>query len=400
MIITTSVRKTRFDRDRLLLGAYCFPKDESYAKLREWFAEAGFDFYIGAGGEELTKEDFSWLAAHNIGVIAPNTEYYRTSENETIWGIDLRDEPGSGLFADLSQDSDTLYGEAADRLPPINLLPMYASAEQIEETAKGPFLVHDAKPDVCNSVSAQYRKYVKDYIRAVDSNVISADIYPLEAARDTGRLETYEYWLRNLDILADAARACGRDLWVITQAAGNFVDGEGVKRYCDTAEDQRWQNYVSLAFGAKAIIPGCFYRGWWDPASHMVNNEGERTDTFDAVKQVNGEILAFARTYGRYENHGAVMYHGAKRGAAGAALSLIKVDKAFRPEVKTSDPLLCGCFSEKDGSGKAFVFTNMYEPETGSSAAFSATFTGAKSLTVYRKRRADKNGRRDADADA
>lgn len=50
----------------------------------------------------------------------------------------------------------------------------------------------------------------------------------------------------------------------------------------------------------------------------------------------------------------------------------------------TKDPLLCGCFTEKDGNGKAYVFTNMHEPETGKEATFSATFPGAKSITVYR----------------
>lgn len=31
-----------------------------------------------------------------------------------------------------------------------------------------------------------------------------------------------------------------------------------------------------------------------------------------------------------------------------------------------------------------FVFTNMYDPQTGKEASFTATFSGAKAITVYR----------------
>ena len=43
-----------------------------------------------------------------------------------------------------------------------------------------------------------------------------------------------------------------------------------------------------------------------------------------------------------------------------------------------------GCFTEKNGSGRAFVFTNMYEPDSDGEAAFTASFPGAESITVYR----------------
>ncbi len=94
-------------------------------------------------------------------------------------------------------------------------------------------------------------------------------------------------------------------------------------------------------------------------------------------------MAVFATAYGKYENHGAVLLNGAK--AAGARLGLVAVDDAFKPAVETKAPLLCGCFTEKNGDGKAFVFTNMYEPQNGKEASFTATFPGAKSVTVYRK---------------
>ena len=43
--------------------------------------------------------------------------------------------------------------------------------------------------------------HVSDYIGAFDSDVISVDNYPLDKNHDTEKLDTYVYWLRNLDIL-------------------------------------------------------------------------------------------------------------------------------------------------------------------------------------------------------
>ena len=55
----------------------------------------------------------------------------------------------------------------------------------------------------------------------------------------------------------DACRLTNRDLWSITQAARFSEDGSG-PHCADTPEDRRWQSYVSISFGAKAIIYGCY----------------------------------------------------------------------------------------------------------------------------------------------
>lgn len=42
-------------------------------------------------------------------------------------------------------------------------------------------------------------------------------------------------------------------------------------------------------------------------------------------------------------------------------------------------------FTRCAGTGRAYVFNNMYDPQTGKTASFTATFPGAKSVTLYRK---------------
>jgi|GEM_PF-1977169 len=379
--ITATPREHRFDTDRLLFGVYCLPKDEKYETLRGWLKEAGIDFYVGASGEDLSKEDLDWLANNDMGVIVHNTDYYRSADHPAIWGIDLKDEPNADEFEDLAAQVKTLYAEAPDRFPMINLYPIYASVNGLGRTARGPLVFENTKIDAMNKTIIPYRMHVNDYICAVDSDIISVDIYPLQVEKDSGRLFTLKYWLRNLDILADACRATGRELWVITQAAGNTMEEGGMQRHCDTVEDQRWQNWVSLSFGAKSIIYACYYTGWWDGDSHMIDNSGSRTDTYYAVQKATEEMKTFSDVYGGYENHGAVIYNESE--AAGGGTGLVEVDDAFKPQLETSDAILCGCFTEKNGNGKAFVFTNMYEPQTGKEASFSATFPGAKTITVY-----------------
>ncbi len=383
--IIATERSYRFDQEKLQFGVYCFRKDGHYSSLRRWFKEAGLDFAVCVSGEQLTKKDLNWLEKNGIGIIAPNTEYYRGLKRDCLWGIDYRDEPNSADFEALGNGVRELYAEDENRFPLINLFPMYASGSQLGEDIEVPGLVDSLPFDSLNVPSRNYRVHVAKYLGAIDSDIISVDIYPLNINYDTGELETWEYWLRNIDILADACRQTNRDLWVITQAAGIKEETGGSKRYCDTPEDQRWQNFVSLAFGAKAIIYGCYYSGWWDGDSHMIDDYGKRTETYDAVARVNEEMSVFAEEYAKYENHGAVIYNRLNPDCAGARLGLTKVCKQYTPAVLTGAPVLCGCFSEKDGDGSAYVFTNMYEPQTGKEAKISACFPGAESVTVYRK---------------
>ena len=376
----------RFDRDRLLFGTYCLKVDDQFEQTREWFKEAGLQFPVAVSGKQLTKADLDWFTANGMGIIAPRNDYYLNIKHDAIWGIDLYDEPSADAFPALQERVQELYAQDPNRLPLINLLPMYASPEQLGEAVELPGFIGDSPLDTFSDRAVYYRMHVSDYIGTVDSDIISVDIYPL-SVNEKGELGTYMHWMRNLDILAEACRKTNRDLWVITQAAGiaDIDEGQNAYRFCGTVEDQRWQNYTAIAFGAKAIIYGCYYGGWWRADSHMLNNDGERTDTYYAVKQVNEEMSVFAEEYGRYENHGAVMYNRIHPNASGVSLGTTRVGAKYKPVMLTVEPVLCGCFSEKEGNGSAFVFTNMFDPQTGKTASFSASFPGAERITLYRK---------------
>ena len=46
-------RAYRFDRDRLLFGAYCLKVDDHFEQTREWFKEAGLLFPVAVSGNQL-----------------------------------------------------------------------------------------------------------------------------------------------------------------------------------------------------------------------------------------------------------------------------------------------------------------------------------------------------------
>ena len=384
--IVATKREYRFDRDRLLFGAYCLKVNERFSKTRKWFKEAGLQFPVAVSGNNLTKADLDWFAKNGMGIIAPRSEYYLNMRHKAIWGIDLCDEPSAASFPDLQKRVQELYKQDHHRFPMINLLPMYASGEQLGEDDSLPGFIGDSAFDPFCERSVRYRMHVSDYIGTVDTDIISVDIYPLYV-KENGELYNYMHWMRNLDILAEACRETHRDLWVITQASGlaDVGEGEDSYRFCKTVEDQRWQNYIAIAFGAKAIIYGCYYGGWWRSDSHMLDENGERTETYYAVKQVNKEMSLFAKEYGKYENQGAVIYNRIHENGSGISLGTTRIAAKYKPLVLTADPVLCGCFTEKDGNGSAFVFTNMFDPQAGKSASFKASFPGAKSITLYRK---------------
>ena len=56
----------------------------------------------------------------------------------------------------------------------------------------------------------------------------------------------------------------------------------------------------ALAFGAENIIWACYSRAWW--FNQVLTDEGEKTQQYDKLKQVNAEIHALAPEYMRYRN--------------------------------------------------------------------------------------------------
>jgi len=382
-----------YDNDRLLLGAYCYDPAFSDPAYIGQVKDAGLDFLIcdttPAFMDECGRQGVGVIASHYnapamYGDVSDggkaqwmNLSAEGYQKHPALWGDNVIDEPSARSFRAISDILGHYYALDTGRLPMINLFPIYADSDQLgNEPQLGSLRYLLPGTAYADESLDKYRRHTADYIKTIDTDYISVDIYPY------GLDGTNDAWLHNLDILAEACRGTGRDLWVITQAAGNEVDEGGGMRWCSTKPDQLQQSYASLAFGAKAVVYACYQTGWWDDGSHMVNAAGETTDTYDAVRAVNEELRVFAETYGEYSWLGAYTVNSYK--AAGLRYELANgLPKQERLRLNSWDGLLVGCFDQKDGDGKAYVIVNMMELLHEKTARLTVEFPENTPVTLY-----------------
>ena len=400
--IMATDRGCSFNEDNhLLIGAYY--ADADHLALAK---EAGLEFFITDGITEKLLDDCNALG---IGVIAGgynlprgygslsdsvrdawiNMDSAKYMDHPALWGDDLIDEPGADSFGSISAALHSYYAKMPGKIGLVNLFPAYASSEQLNEetdlTLLQKILLFATGVD---EGADRYKKHISDYINKIDTDYICVDIYPMhETVDQNGELvkTTSGSWLRNLDILAQGCRETGRSLWVITQAAGLTSEGtvgSDNPRWCDEPSDISQQAYASLAFGAGAIIHAEFAaRGWWDTGSHMIDADGNTTDTYDAVKSVNRDLQAFAQVYGDYRYSSTYLVNGRK--AAGFTRGRLAVQKNEDViDMFSKNALLVGCFDSAD-KGKAYVVTNMEELQKDVTASAVYKVPANKTLTLW-----------------
>ncbi|MCL2507547.1 MAG: hypothetical protein FWF05_00075 [Oscillospiraceae bacterium] len=393
--MTATRRDYIFDNDRLLLGAWNNGLSEDYGALPVLAREAGLDFLVS-----VANDDFLDLCgAAGIGVIAagyneiPSSFMSFTEEikaqwlaltpethktHPALWGDNVVDEPFTRHMPNIGEAISHYHSLDSRRMPYINLLPMHDEDDSKIPLWKKIFLFLTTHSD---GRFDSYRQHVGAYIKYVDTDYICTDIYPYHVEK------TSDTWLNNLDILAEACRDTGRDLWVITQAAGNvtavYPEQGNSQRWADQKCHHMQQGYASMAFGAKAIIYACFQDGWWDPDSHMITAGGEPTDTYYAVRAANAEFAPFADIYGGYEWRGAYLVNPIRMAGNRYPALSNGLPKKGRLPVSSKDGLVIGCFDKREGSGKAYVVVNMNELLEQKAALCTLTFPVCKKVTVY-----------------
>lgn len=418
--IIAEKREYCFDDDKLLIGGYLFNRDDCTDQQFEYLRDAGIDFLVTYPNNELLDK----CQEYGIGVIGIShslpancnyteyksywTEFDGSSYNDhpALWGDLMIDEPNSVCFDDLAQMLEVYYNnpKTANKMPYINLFPQYAPIELLGET-----LGENSRRDTANNLFfgdlkfnpvgkyqtrladlgdkeiEAFKMYISDYINTIDTDYISVDIYPLKK-NDV----TYGGWLRGLDVVSEACRKTGRRLIVITQAAGNKDgDPESNNRFANTFEDINWQSMISLSFGAKVIAHGCYYSGningnymgWWDQDSHCIDANGNRTDTYYAVKRSNEFLRTFDEVYMGYNNMGAFLTKISGENEGCRTGYLAPVDGDPKCSVSSNDNVLVGCF-EKDNE-RAYTFVNLESTKTDDTATFTASFDGEKEITIY-----------------
>jgi len=191
-------------------------------------------------------------------------------------GVLAVDEPGYDLFQNISRAKELFKSIYPDKFFYVNMLPLYATDRQIKYGASRLGGKQVTKKD--------YKKYLEKYINTVKPNILSYDFYPFEGPKP----EVRDDYFTQLDMMSGFEKP----LWCFIQTV-KFND----KTRIPTLEEIRFQINTSLAYNHKGIQfftyfkPLSVERETFDGA--MIDQDGNKTDVYESVKQINKENNKF-----------------------------------------------------------------------------------------------------------
>ena len=292
------VEHAHMDRTRLNIGAYTLRETSRTEQHIRDIAECGIDFMVCVPPDRAMLDLFQkygvgavvtgvlpgWWGgdgkdAGKLQEINPLEKYVEAAQefqdHPAIWGIDIGDEPSALDFPYYGKVFTCVDKNFPNQFPYLNLYPNYASVSE-----------NNATQTVNQLGTPTYAEHIEKYCENVPADYICYDYYLYSA----GVQRHYE----NLRIVANACRSTGRSLWIVLQV--NSKD----KTKWITTNQLRFQANSALAFGAENIIWACYSRAWW--FNQVLTDEGEKTQQYDKLKQVNAEIHAIGDEYMRYRN--------------------------------------------------------------------------------------------------
>ncbi len=379
-------------QDRIHIGAF-FPyhvsvEEKDIAEL----AEAGIDIsFVGLNDVSVyaQKHLLDWHAKYGVmawmydGSLRGATHVYYSSDRKSnitdtygshpaFYGNIFSDEPGIVHYEGIGKYVKEYYNDFPDKIPFVNLLPMYASNDQLTYGASV------QKIDFYDTPAADFEDYVRRYAEAVDTPYISTDIYPLRWNVAKQQKETYKDYVKSIEVVAKVCRETGREFWCYIQS----FDSKGRAHFrAPEKADIRWQAYSMLSFGIKTML----YYVWHGPSTSdytatPINEQGEKNAIWYAAKEVNNEFIAISPVYLQYKNIGAFTHNAESKPYA----QMLEPLESFAPiaEVKCDETLLIGCFEKQEGEGYAFTVVNMSEMYDNKTVSVSLKLNG-KTVTSY-----------------
>jgi hypothetical protein len=285
----------RADQEFIISFWFGPPKAQTTLKRYQEIAECGFNLVLPPAygtdvqtnkkildlckktGMKALLEDGRLLArqpnasdfARNLDVVV--ADY---AAHPALAGYYLTDEPNAGQFPLLAAVNQYLRKKDPRRIPFVNLLPNYASPEQLG--------------------ARTYEEHVSRFIKSVKPVLVSWDHYALFGAQ-LGNKERPNYF-ENLEIVRRQAVKADVPFVQIILSVPHLV-------YRDPSEaDLRWQVFTTLAYGAKGVL----YFTYWTPygaeekqrgfRDALITADGKRTAKYDQVKRLNARIKALAPT--------------------------------------------------------------------------------------------------------
>lgn len=249
-------------------------KEAGEARYRE---EAGCGFTIDFSGFSNTESalkalDAAKAAGLKLLVSCPELQsdpagtVNRLKGHPALAGYFLRDEPDATAFPPLAKWAGQIRSADPDHIVYINLLPNYATTDQLH--------------------TASYAEYVDRFAKTVPTTFLSFDFYPIVGT------SVRPSWYENLEVISAAARKADKPFWAFALSLRHYGYPAA------TIENLREEVYSNLAYGAQGIQ----YFTYWQPTSFAcgdspIDANGKRTAVYDVVKRMNAEVRAISPVF-------------------------------------------------------------------------------------------------------
>ena len=299
---------TRMDRSKLLIGVCRLGEAAQTEKHVKEIKECNIDIVTDTQGVTMyhNKELLDLFSKYGIGYIADSVvpfwfgsdryakgpmaevypiEVYEKAAKEfvdhpAVWALDAGDEPSALDFPHFRETVNYINKNFKNQFAYIDLYPNYAKVAENNDS------------ETFSQLGAtSYEEYIDKYCRTVDTDYICYDHYVYNF---TATLKNY---YANQEVISSACHKYGRSFWITLQANSH----EDYKDVYTSANKMRFQAFSSLAYGAEIIFWGCYTDGaWW--YNNVLTIDGEKTEQYEKLKQVNRELKKIGDKYMSYRN--------------------------------------------------------------------------------------------------
>ncbi|MCC6858845.1 MAG: hypothetical protein IT158_09795 [Bryobacterales bacterium] len=247
-----------------------------------------------------------------------------TGSSPAVLGYYLRDEPHASLMPAMGRVSKLLREMAPDKWPYVNLFPYRVSKDRM------------GTPD--------YETYARMLVDTIGQPFLSYDNYSLVGG------EMLEYFYNNLELVRRISQDAKTPFWncILANAHFNYMEPSDATFHL--------QVYATLAYGGRGIQ----YFTYYSPHNGnyrlgAVDQFGNRTATWDALRRINLQIHALAPTMLKLRSTG--VYHYPDVPEYGKPLSASRLVRHVSMLMRYVKPPIQGRFligEFEDGQGRPY----------------------------------------------
>lgn len=231
----------------------------------------------------------------DLSLLQATLSYYK--DHPAFGGSMIVDEPGVTSFANLGNLHKNYQSILPNHAFYINMLPNYASKNQ---------LVNGAAGGVVNDDSMDYERYMTEYMNQVKPKFYSYDFYPF-VGMEYGRMRSG--YFAQMTQIREIANEYQIPFWTFIQASS--WSPSSLRVPSQTEID--WQVSTSIAMGAKGIQYFMYYtsmeQGHESFIGGMVDSEGNKNPMYDYVKNANMHLINIQSLI-MNSSHVGVIVHG------------------------------------------------------------------------------------------